>query len=232
MRIRIRFTKLGKIRFLGHRDVARAWERALRRSKLPVASTEGFSPRPKVHFGLALPVGCESLGEYLDVDLVGEGALTSSELLALPVRLSSLLPPGIDAEAAIEIDRADTSLQQAVTSCSWLIGLEHIELAQLPVAIDGLLGADRVEITRERKGRQVVDDIRPAVLHLQADGLTISTELATQPRGVRPAELMAALAPEAVVTSACRTHQWINTGDAKREPLTATSAARAEACAS
>ncbi len=232
MRIRVRFSKSGKIRFLGHRDVARAWERALRRGNLPVASTEGFSPRPKVHFGLALPMGCESLGEYLDVDLVGDDALSSSDLVALPARLSPLLPEGIDMEAAVEVDPREPSLQQAVTSCAWVIDLDEIEPAQLQVAIEQLLDADRVEIARERKGRQVVDDIRPGVLHLQATGLKINAELATQPRGVRPSELMAALAPQAVVARACRTHQWINTDDAKREPLTAMSGAHAKACAS
>ncbi|MGZ4693054.1 MAG: TIGR03936 family radical SAM-associated protein, partial [Acidimicrobiales bacterium] len=68
MRVRFRFSKLGKIRFTSHRDVARLWERALRRAELPVALTEGFSPRPKVHFGLALSTSHESWGEYLDVD--------------------------------------------------------------------------------------------------------------------------------------------------------------------
>ena len=68
-RVRFRFSKVGKVRFTSHRDVARLWERALRRAELPVALTEGFSPRPKVHFGLALPTGYESDGEYLDVDL-------------------------------------------------------------------------------------------------------------------------------------------------------------------
>ncbi len=45
-RVRLRFAKLGKVRFTSHRDVARIWERALRRAGLPVAYTEGFSPRP------------------------------------------------------------------------------------------------------------------------------------------------------------------------------------------
>ena len=56
-RYRIRFSKLGKIRFTSHRDVARMWERALRRATLPVAYTEGFSPHPKLSFGLALSTG-------------------------------------------------------------------------------------------------------------------------------------------------------------------------------
>jgi hypothetical protein len=75
-RLRLRYSKLGKIRFTSQRDVARMWERALRRSGLPVAWSEGFSPRPLLSFGLALPTGAESLGEYVDVrlDPVGVGA--------------------------------------------------------------------------------------------------------------------------------------------------------------
>ena len=60
-RLRLRFTKAGKIRFTSHRDVARMWERALRRSRLPLAYSQGFVPHPLVSFGLALPTGCESL---------------------------------------------------------------------------------------------------------------------------------------------------------------------------
>ena len=68
-RVRIRFAKLGKIRWTSHRDVARMWERAFRRVELPLAYSAGFSPRPKVSFGLALPTGHESVAEYLDVEL-------------------------------------------------------------------------------------------------------------------------------------------------------------------
>ena len=52
MRVRLRFTKVGKIRWTSHRDVARMWERAIRRAGLPVAYSAGFSPRPRLHFGL------------------------------------------------------------------------------------------------------------------------------------------------------------------------------------
>ncbi len=85
-RVRIRFVKLGKIRWTSHRDVARMWERAFRRVQLPVAYSAGFSPRPKVSFGLALPTGHESVAEYLDVELADQTAPS---------------PPAIPADAAL-----------------------------------------------------------------------------------------------------------------------------------
>ena len=87
MIVRLRFTKNGKIRFIGHRDVARIFERALRTAGLAVAYSEGFSPRPKVAFGLALSVGYESDNEYLDVVLA-----QPEDLEDVANRLTTALP--------------------------------------------------------------------------------------------------------------------------------------------
>ena len=85
------------------------WERALRRSGLPVAWSEGFSPRPLLSFGLALPTGAESLAEYLDVrlelapDARGPCRRATTGVRSLPglaEQLSELLPDGITVQAA------------------------------------------------------------------------------------------------------------------------------------
>jgi radical SAM-linked protein len=240
MRVRFRFAKLGKVRFTSHRDVARIWERALRRAALPVASTEGYSPRPKVHFGLALSTGHESLGEYLDVDLRED-----RDVEPLPELLSPLMPIGIDVERAAVVDRSTLSLQEAVTSCSWRIELPGAERVALSGAVAALLAAETLPVVRERKGREVNDDIRPAITTLTVAGgdgdsgsPVVLAELATQPRGVRPSELIAELATAYGRSldegRVCRTHQWIVLDGARREPLPpgATRDRRAEARAS
>jgi len=225
MRVRIRFTKRGKVRFTSHRDVARIWERSLRRAALPIALTEGFSPRPKMHFGLALSTGHESWGEYLDVDL-REPEGSDVDVATLPALLSPLLPAGMDVEAAAVIERSLPSLQEAVIACRWRIEVPGLAVAERHVAVERVLAATELPVSRERKGKTVVDDIRPAILELavSGDGL-LETELATQPRGVRPQELLNAMAnvmasdvplEEGLV---CRTHQWIVLDGARREPL-------------
>src|SRR5690348_10078673 len=88
--VRLRYTKRGKVRWISHRDVARALERAFRVAQLPLAFTEGFSPRPKVSFGLALSTGHESDAEYIDLVFAQE-----IDLDALPGRLTASLPDGI-----------------------------------------------------------------------------------------------------------------------------------------
>jgi radical SAM-linked protein len=247
MRIRFRFTKLGRIRFTSQRDVARMWERALRRAGLPLAYTEGFSPRPQLSFGLALPTGCESLAEYLDLVLDERRPETAAvDVSELPRLVTDLLPVGVDVEEAAPTERGAGSLQQLVTSCSWTMHFSGVTSAELEDRVAALLAADVVPIVRERKGREEHDDLRPSVLSLalmavgehapgQVDAAGTPTvglmaELATQPRGVRPVELVRGLTAVSVGTGdrtvgnpvldrACRTQQWIERDGTREEPL-------------
>jgi radical SAM-linked protein len=217
--VRLRFSKLGKVRWTSHRDVARIWERALRRAQLPVAYTEGFSPRPRLAFGLALPTGHESLGEYLDVDLVQSVAVED-----LPPRLSAVLPGGVDCLGAIDLPVGARSLQQDVTACRWELSIEGVDGDTATRAIDAALGAPVLLVNRSRKGREGVDDVRPAILALalaghDETGVVMAAEVATQPRGLRPAELLAACFAGAEMGRVVRTHQWIECDGARREPV-------------
>ena len=90
MRLRVRYSKLGKVRFISHRDTARVWERTLRRADVPVATSAGYTPRPRLSFGLALPTGAESVAEYLDLELS-----QPVDLEPLPARLTAALPIGL-----------------------------------------------------------------------------------------------------------------------------------------
>jgi radical SAM-linked protein len=245
--LRIRFSKLGKIRFTSHRDVARIWERSLRRAEIPIAYTEGYSPRPKLSFGLALSTGYESLGEYLDVFLRDDVVLDE-----VPSRVGPGLPLGLDVQAVEELEPGAESLQQTVTSCTWHMEIGGHGPAAVSQTVGEALAATELPLTRERKGRTVVDDVRPAIVAARvlgpADGhgsssggpgTQIEVELATQPRALRPAELVAAITPPEApwpVAGVTRIHQWTQSGGARREviplPPAATLAPHAEARAS
>ena len=223
MRVRIRFAKTGKVRWTSHRDVARMWERALRRVRLPVAYTEGFSPRPRVSFGLALPTGHESVAEYLDVELADSGA-RQNELADLTAVLSDALPEGVDVLATTVLEGRVPSLQHDVTSCSWEVEVVGVGPVQMAGLVEDALRASQLLVTRERKGRQVTDDLRPAIVSLgvlegQQAGTLLGTELATHPRGVRPHELLQVLGPDLETGRVRRTHQWIERDGARWEPL-------------
>ena len=228
VRVRLRFVKLGKVRWTSHRDVARMWERAIRRAQLPVTYTGGFTPRPKIAFGLALPTGHESLAEYLDVEFD-----VDVDVSGLPAQLSAALPGGVDVTAAAAIDKAE-SLQAEVASCTWEIEAVGAGPAEVQAFARRALAADSIVITRERKGVQVTEDVRPAIESVtvlgepaciaegfvdHAPGALLVVDLATQTRNLRPAELLVALDPTLREGHVRRTHQWITRDGARREPL-------------
>jgi len=236
--VRLRFTKAGKVRFVSHRDVARAFERAFRIEQLPLAFTQGFSPRPKVSFGLALGVGHESVAEYLDMELVD-----GLDIEEMPARISRALPDGIDVTGACGLTERAPSLQEAVTAVGVELRLANVDTAALTDAATRALAANTLMITTTRKGRSVVEDLRPAlrdlVVGVDGDaGPVVHAEIKTQPRGLRPADLNLALrelldtAPRAVPTDegsedrVLRTHQWIERDGARLEPLEADRATR------
>lgn len=68
-KVRLRWSKGEEVRFTSHLDVLRAFERAIRRSGIPIAYSEGFHPHPRIAFGPPLPLGFVSEAEYLDIQL-------------------------------------------------------------------------------------------------------------------------------------------------------------------
>ena len=220
-RLRLRFTKAGKIRFTSHRDVARIWERALRRSRLPLAYSQGFVPHPLVSFGLALPDGLRVAAASTSTCASKRLDLGRFLFLSCPAALSALLPEGMEVQAAALIGEAEGSLQQEVASCDWeleVLGVRDEELQERvekcsPLRCSRSAGSGRVV-------RSTTTSDRPSE-HSPSTSTNgrLRAELATHPRGVRPSDLVAALGTDAVPGRACRTHQWIERDGARFEPL-------------
>jgi radical SAM-linked protein len=221
--IRLRSTKHGKIRFTSHRDVARIWERTLRAGRVPMVYSEGFSPRPRISFGLALPTGSESDAEYIDVQLDDTRPLPCA-VAELPDLLTTMLPGGLTVTGVAVLGQGTPSLQQDVTSCVWDITVKQ------PIEIvnqwnERVLGAPSLVVERIRKGKAVVDDLRPLVLAIEArpaddpQHSVLRAELGTQPRSLRPSELLTALEPALDEHRLRRIHQYIERDGARIEPL-------------
>ena len=102
MILRLQTTKIGKIRFASHRDIAKVWERSLRRAEIPLIYSEGFSPRPKIAFGLALPTGAESECEYLDFHL-DDKRYEACRIKSIPEELTNFLPEGIEITGMVKM---------------------------------------------------------------------------------------------------------------------------------
>jgi radical SAM-linked protein len=231
--VRLRFTKQGKVRFISHRDVARSFERAFRICELPLAFTLGFAPRPKVSFGLALSVGHESIAEYLDVEL-----REAIDVDGLAAPLSEALPPGIDVTGTTALAPRAPALQEAVSLVEYEADVHVPGDAMLAAVVDRALASDALFVTRTRKGRESVDDIRPALREISilappandSGDARLRLGLATNARGARPREVLDALSTDGITLTegrVTRTAQWIERDGARWEPLEADALARA-----
>jgi radical SAM-linked protein len=225
MKVTVRYSKLGKVRFTSHRDAARLWERALRKAQVPVAFSAGFTPRPKISFGLALPTGAESIGEYLDLELAEGYEPALSDLASA---LDAALPPGFAVIAVEAHDAGVRSLQEAVVACRWEITLTDVDGDTAVAAATAAMAAAELPVERERKGERRVDDVRPSIESLEAvvdgDVVRLDAIVTTGGRGLRPGELAEAVLGRPaldVVARVLRTHQWIAQLDARREVIPA-----------
>jgi radical SAM-linked protein len=239
VKVRLAYRKLGKVRFLGHLDMARLWERGLRKAGLPVAMSAGFTPRPKLSFGLALPTGAESLVELLDVTFD-----QTLDVHALPELLTSALPPGVDVIDADAVAPTSWSLQEDVTATTWVMAVDAPEL-DLDERVAAVRRSPEIWVERERKGERRRDDVRPGIIDLRVvsfdelstetthglpaswiasvDGTScrfVEATLTTSGRGVRPTEMAEVLRPGEdpwlTMPRVIRTHQWIGRDDAPR----------------
>lgn len=159
MRIRITFVKQGALRYTGHLDLHKLWERAARRAELPLAYSQGFHPQPKMNMAAALPLGFSSRCEVMDMKLEQEVPLEN-----LPTRLNSTLPPGIQVVDVQQVDEREPALQTQVVSAEYEVALtEALDAAELKQKIDSIVQS--ISIPRERRGK--VYDLRPLIEDLQ-----------------------------------------------------------------
>ncbi|MGP3949370.1 TIGR03936 family radical SAM-associated protein [Streptomyces sp. 7N604] len=160
-RIRLRYTKRGRLRFTSHRDFQRAFERALRRAEVPMAYSAGFTPHPKVSYANAAPTGTGSEAEYLEI------ALTEPrDPDKLRELLDESLPTGLDVTDAVE---ARTSgLADRLGASVWELRLDGVGLPETQRAVASFLAAESVEVERRTKNGLRTFDARGAVARLEA----------------------------------------------------------------
>ena len=222
--LRIRYTKRGKIRFIGHRDVARIWERTLRKANIPVLYSQGFSPHPRISFGLALPTGFESEAEYVDIYLGEEFFMNDFDSKSILQDIDRALPVGMDALGIGIVSTSEDSLQEAVDACIWEVRVSGVSVEEFKKIRDEMFSSDSLNIERERKGKLLVEDVRGQVHSMDIteeheDGVTILTELGTKPRVLRPTDLLKRINSELRTVRVLRKEQLTLQGNQRIEPL-------------
>jgi radical SAM-linked protein len=205
-RVRLRYTKLGRVVALSHLETMHALLRAFRRARLPMAFSQGYHPKPKVSFGPALPVGVESRCELIDLDLVGE-----VEAEEVEARLRPQLPEGLALESVELLPLGAPSIGESLRAQHYIAVFPEDPWAdgRLVDRVEAYLAQDRAVVHRtqapknkDRKRHQKIAgrkqreiDLKDIVTHVGVEGPNrVAFSLRVDPAGsARPAEVLAAI---------------------------------------
>jgi radical SAM-linked protein len=157
----VRYAKRGKMRFASHRDVARVFERGVRRAGLPIAYSAGFTPHPRISYVGGAPTGVASEAEYLSLGLTSRQAAAQ-----VRERLNATLPDGIEVIDVMD----DAQRQEALEASQWRVVLPGVEPAAAQQAVAGFLALGEAPVERlTDKGVRHLD-ARAAVVTLDVPG--------------------------------------------------------------
>ena len=176
-KLRLRYTKRGRLRFTSHRDIARAFERALRRAQVPMAYSAGFSPHPKISWVGAAPTGVASEAEYVEISVAER-----VDLELLRAALDESLPAGIDITEVVEAvpgSGAGSSLPDRIQASHWGIRLPGVPLDAALRAVGAFLTAESVVVERLMKDGKRQLDARAAVVSMSASATVGDRSCAT-----------------------------------------------------
>lgn len=169
MKLRVKFRKYGPIRFIGHLDVMRFFQKCIRRAQIDVTYTGGFSPHQIMSFAAPLGVGLESNGEYMDIEV---RSLTSCE--DIRNRLNETSVPGIEITSVkILPDNAENAMA-SVAAASYTVhfreGREPEFLAgngcSMEQAISEFLAKEQILIMKKSKKSTREVDLKPGIYEL------------------------------------------------------------------
>lgn len=207
VRYQVRFTKTGLLRWISHRDLARLWERLLRRSGLQLAMTEGFHPKPRISFPSPLALGTESVDEVVELELTED--LSASQLLD---RLSSdLRGAGAgDAAAGLRITRVcrvPEGTGKAQLECGhFALEMptgEAFDATEVEAQIGQLRAAGTIEFTR--KDKPVAADVAEQIVDLAVrDGRLEMVLRSSRTASLRPDDVLTAIGLEGLIEAGGR----------------------------
>ena len=190
MKIRIKFAKTGVMKFVGHLDVMRYFQKAIRRAELPIAYSEGFSPHMLLSFASPLGVGISSTGEYFDMVLAED--MKTDEIVK---RLNATMVEGMEVLSARHVpDGKASKAMSLVAGADYLVKLSasiyplpsepETEEGKMPeidleTKVPVFFALPQIEIMRKTKRSEKLTDIRPWIYDMKVKKSGVWMQLST-----------------------------------------------------
>lgn len=195
IKVRIKFSKHGALKFIGHLDIMRYFQKVFRRSGIDIAYTEGFSPHPIMSFAAPLGVGLESDGEYLDVEL---NAMESTE--DIRARMNEQMAEGMEVLSVTVLPKESGSAMAAVAAAGYYISFrnEFEPPRGWRSAIEEFLAEEHIMVEKQTKKSVLKIDVKPAIYDFRLSSYQQKNCLylmvnASSSGNIKPAMVMEAL---------------------------------------
>ncbi|MDO4343490.1 MAG: TIGR03936 family radical SAM-associated protein [Eubacteriales bacterium] len=193
MKVRIKFAKCGVMKFIGHLDMMRYFQKAMRRADIDIAFTEGFSPHMIMSFALPLGVGVTSSGEYVDIEM--RTPLSSAEAVR---RLNSVMVEGVKVLSFRRIEEGKASKAMSlVAAADYTVSFR--DGTALPKnwedRVPEFLALKQINVLKKTKKSEKEENIRPLIYRMDASaGAVHMTVAAGSAANLKPELVMEALA--------------------------------------
>ena len=162
LKVRIKFSKTGPLKFIGHLDVMRYFQKLFRRAQIPVKYSEGFSPHQLLSFSHPLPLGMESLGEYADIELTE--SICSKEAIN---RLSVESVPFIKILSFKMLPEKSENAMACVSASKYEISfMDSCPCKNLKETVDNLLAKSEIIVYKKTKKSEKFENIRPFIYEI------------------------------------------------------------------
>ncbi len=188
MKVRIKFSKNGPIKFIGHLDVMRYFQKAIRRADIDIAYSQGFSPHQIMSFAQPLGVGIESDAEYVDVEL--NSAISSQDVLE---KLNTVMNEGICIETVKKLPEDAMNAMASVAASKYCVlvkeGYEFgVDLFSQCIE---MCKSEQITILKKTKKNELEIDIRPAIFDISyEDGKLILLVDSSSSGNIKPGLLL------------------------------------------
>lgn len=177
MKIRIQFAKYGVMKFIGHLDVMRFFQKAIRRADIDIRYSEGFSPHQIMSFAAPLGVGIESTGEYLDIEV---NSMTSTD--EIKAALNRVMVEGMEVLSVKLLPDNVKNAMASVAAAGYLVvynsgysmeSKESNQTAAFPIdgterKLANFHTQERIPVTKTTKKSVMEIDIKPGIFELKA----------------------------------------------------------------
>lgn len=169
MKVRIKFIKHGPVKFIGHLDIIRYFQKAIRRAEIDIKYSEGFSPHQVMSFAAPLGVGLTSNGEYMDIEV---NSMTDTKTMM--DQLNAVMVEGISVTDCHVLDERAKNAMSLVAAADYTLtfreGKEPADLEGFFQGLSEFMKQSEILITKKTKKGEKEVDIKAGIYELSVDG--------------------------------------------------------------